>query len=361
MFATAYKEIMEQVAGIDPLRYGKTRNFINGAVTRLSPYISRGVISTKVVMQSLQERGFDLRQMEKMIQELAWRDYWQLVWMNKGKAIDDDLKNPQPGVLYRNSIPAAVEEACTGIDGIDNGINALYKTGYMHNHVRMYTASLVCNIGHYHWLPAARWMYYHLLDADWASNALSWQWVAGSNSGKLYYANQENINRYTFTHQSGTFLDTTYDRLPVMDIPARLQQQVSPKLVTPLPDASSVTIHKEWPVCIYNFYNLDPLWRSNEKCNRILLLEPALFDAYPVSEHTLQFVMELAENIPGIQVFTGSFNALLQQCNGQPVYFKEHPLNHHYKGTMDSRDWMFDVKGYFPSFFAYWKKCAKFL
>ena len=50
-------------------------------------------------------------------------------------------------------------------------------------------------------------MYYHLLDGDWASNALSWQWVAGSNANKKYYANQDNINKYFNSSQKQTFLD----------------------------------------------------------------------------------------------------------------------------------------------------------
>ena len=107
-------------------------------------------------------------------------------------------------------------------------------------------------------------------------------------------------------------------------------------------------------------YNLDPLWKEDISANRILLLEPSCFDKYPVSQKTLDFILDLAhQNIPNIQIYVGEFSSLQQQYGLTNLFFKEHPLNKHYKGTQDPRDWMFDVKGYFPSFFGYWKKCKK--
>ena len=65
---------------IEPLNYAKSRNFVDGAVTYLSPYISRGVISVKQVMDTVMTKGYKNYQIEKFIQELAWREYWQRVW-----------------------------------------------------------------------------------------------------------------------------------------------------------------------------------------------------------------------------------------------------------------------------------------
>ncbi|MFT4595552.1 MAG: deoxyribodipyrimidine photo-lyase, partial [Psychroserpens sp.] len=75
MKTTDYNSILKQIDGVDPVAYGRSRNYRNGAVTRLSPYISRGVISTKQVMENMLGRGFSLPSIEKFIQELAWRDY----------------------------------------------------------------------------------------------------------------------------------------------------------------------------------------------------------------------------------------------------------------------------------------------
>ena len=91
LFPTTFDEILQRIRGIDPVKYSSTRNYINGAVTYLSPYISRGVISTKFILSEVLKKGYKPAQIEKFIQELAWRDYWQQVWISKGTAINSDL------------------------------------------------------------------------------------------------------------------------------------------------------------------------------------------------------------------------------------------------------------------------------
>jgi deoxyribodipyrimidine photo-lyase len=357
-FTTNYNEIIGQIEKIDPVAYGKTRNFIDGAVTRLSPYISRGVISTKMLMERMLKRGYPFYKIEKLVQELAWRDYWQQVWVAKGSLIDEDLKHTQPDVINRQ-MACSVIEATTGIDAVDEAIRSFYTDGYLHNHVRMYIAAIACNIGKSHWKTPARWMYYHLLDGDWASNALSWQWVAGANANKKYYANQDNINKYCHTAQSDTFLSVAYDDFENMAIPEELKKTILPELKTVLPEKKTITVDPGKPALIYNYYNLDPNWKAGQDINRILLLEPSVFKKYPISENPLNFMLALAENIPGIQVYTGEFDDLKKETGIDEFIFKEHPLNYNYKGKEEPRDWMFGVKGYYPSFFAFWKRCQK--
>lgn len=360
MFITEYSEILEQIDQVDPVNYGRTRNFIDGDVSRLSPYISRGVISTKLVMKRTLDRGFEPNEIFKWLQELAWRDYWQQVWMAKGDEMNKDLRHPQPDV-QNHKMPKVIVEGETGITAIDAAIQEFYDTGYLHNHIRMYIAAICCNMGKSHWKTPAHWMYYHLLDADWASNALSWQWVAGSNSNKKYVANQENINKYCHTNQSGTFLDVPYEDFDSMEIPKKLHELASPKLKTPLPESDNFLVDVNKPTMIYNFYNLNPTWRADEEANRILLLEPSVFDKYPVSKQSIDFVLALGKNIPNLQVFVGEFSELMSQhkLNSSSIYYKEHPLNLNYSGNEDARDWMFSVKGYYTSFFRFWNKAKK--
>ena len=358
IFPTSYKEILQRLNTIDPLKYGATRNFIDGAVTYLSPYISRGVISTKFVLTEVVRRGYRPEQIEKFIQELAWRDYWQQIWIAKGDAINLDLKQPQKPVT-NNALSKAIIDGQTGIEAIDRAIAHFYHTGYLHNHVRMYIASLACNAAQSHWKLPAQWMYYHLLDGDWASNALSWQWVAGTNSNKKYIANQDNINKYCHTKQQGTFLDVIYSTLQEMPVPKVLDDLVKPELKTPLPEAVPIQVDISQPTCIYNFYNLDPHWKKDTKANRILLLEPSHFKQYPISKMSVDFMLSLTKNIAHMQVYVGEFQELVDRYKLKDIYYKEHPLNTHYQGTQEPRDWMFTVKGYYPSFFSYWKKCKK--
>ncbi|MDN3643760.1 FAD-binding domain-containing protein [Lutimonas halocynthiae] len=358
MFPTSYKEILQRIDQIDPVKYSNTRNYLNGAVSYLSPYISRGVISTKFVFTQLIERGFHADRIEKFIQELAWRDYWQQVWIHKGDAINTDLKNIQNPVT-NVSISKGIIDANTGVDAIDKAILSFYKTGYMHNHMRMYVASIACNVAQSHWNVPAKWMYYHLLDADWASNALSWQWVAGANSQKKYYANQENINKYCFTNQKDTYLDTSYGAFADMDIPDYLSETVDLVLETSLPPKQHIVIDESVPTCIYNFYNLDPNWQKAKEVNRILLLEPSHFKQYPVSKNSIDFMLKLAGNIDAIQIYVGEFHELIEDFNLKKMMFKAHPLSSHYQGEEEKRELMFSVQGYFPSFFSYWKECKK--
>ena len=296
--------------------------------------------------------------MEKFVQELAWRDYWQQVWITKGDLIDADLKHLQQPV-ENYGMPLAIFDGTTGIEAIDKAINGLYRSGYIHNHLRMYLASMACNLGRSHWSTPAKWMYYHLLDADWASNALSWQWVAGANSHKKYYANQENINKYCHTHQENTFLDVAYGTFENMAIPEPLAQSVQPQLETPLPLQQRIKIKEGYPTLIFNFYNLDPHWKENIDANRVVLLEPSHFKKYPVSQKSIDFALDLANNLADVQIFVGSFEALKEGYALGQVFYKEHPLNKHYQGIEESRHWMFKVEGYYPSFFAFWKKCKK--
>jgi deoxyribodipyrimidine photo-lyase len=358
-FETDYKSILEKLDQVDPVKYGITRNYVAGAVTYLSPYISRGVISTKQVLKVVLEKGYKQSQIELFIKELCWRDYFQRV--AQVKDLDVEIKQAQTPIL-NYEISSQVVNTTTGIDGLDTALKQLYQTGYMHNHCRMYTASLVCNIAQSHWHHPAQWMYYHLLDGDWASNACSWQWVAGANSNKKYYANQENINKYTYTNQLNTYLDKTYDVLETMETPTPLLDTQRFPFASKLPETGTAKFNSGQPTFIYNYYNLDPLWHKNEPGNRVLLIEPEFFRKYPVSKKCIDFMLALSKNIPGIQIYTGSFKSFSDDYKLGNIFYKEHPLNTGYFGIKDERDWIAEeVSGYYPSFFSYWKKVEKHL
>ena len=364
-FPTDYSSVLERINAIDPAKYAKTRNFLNGHITYLAPYLSRGVITLKHVLDSILSKGYPIQVCEKLIQELAWREYYQRVWQSKNNLIWEDLKQAQQDVAHHKMI-VSLQNAQTGIDSIDKEIHNLYHGGYLHNHIRMYLAAIACNIGKAHWLQPSKWMYYHLLDGDMASNNCSWQWVAGAFSSKKYYCNQENINKYTFSKQVGTFLDKPYENIVNMPVPLTLQETVSLELNTNLPSTELPSLDTSLPTLIYNSYNVDPLWRKDEKANRVLLLEPSHFKNYPVSDKVIQFIVALSKNIEGIQIYTGEiediYNVYSQTNNGQSAFVisKEHPAFNYYPGIRDQREWMFpNVAGYFPSFFSYWKKAQR--
>jgi deoxyribodipyrimidine photo-lyase len=231
----------------------------------------------------------------------------------------------------------------------------------------MYVASIACNMGKAHWSAPAQWMYYNLLDGDLASNTCSWQWVAGAFSSKKYYCNQENINRFTNGHQHDTFLDLPVEDLYKATLPDTLKSTRPLSLKTLLPDSKRPSVDTTKPTLIYNSYNLDPLWRKDEKVNRILLLEPSHFQKFPVSEKVIAFILNLSKNIPNIQLMVGEVSELeklyvASEVSTKWLISKEHPAFNYYPGQRDARDWLYpEINGYYNSFFSYWKKCEKLI
>jgi deoxyribodipyrimidine photo-lyase len=356
-----YLNLIKNIQSIDPVRYAKSRNYTNGGVTKLSAYIARGVIDTSLVLDTLMQEGYSFNEVRGFAQQLAWRDFFQRVWQQQLTAIDTDLKHVQTGVLHQQ-IPSAIIEAQTGIDAIDHAIHELEKEGYMHNHVRMYTAFLACNVMGAHWLKPAKWMYYHLKDGDWGSNALSWQWVAGTFSNKKYIANQENINRFTGSNQQGTLIDCAYEALETLQLPERFHLKNPLMHSTQLPSVKAFEIDESLPVLLYNYYNLSPTWYANEKVNRVLLLEPSHFEQYPISQNCLDFALELANEISDLHIYVGDFESFEMAYPNAQFVFKEHPLNKHYRGKEEARNWLLsDHSVPANSFFNYWKKCEKAL
>ena len=184
--------------------YSKLRNFDYGPDNRsniscLSPYITHGVISElEVIKKSLSKFSFSKN--EKFIQEVLWRTYWKgwlelrpNVWtdyLNKLKKIREEFKDNQN---YRNAI-----EGNTNIECFNEWIKELKETNYLHNHARMWFASIWIFTLDLPWQLGAEFFMKHLYDGDAASNTLGWRWVAGiQTQGKNYLASEWNIKKFT--------------------------------------------------------------------------------------------------------------------------------------------------------------------
>lgn len=185
---------------VDPASYGKTRNFLSGTVTRLSAYLRYGVLSLAEVRDAVLRKVQRRDDATKLVNELGWRDYWQRLYAELGDGIWEDREDYKTGYLeadYRDRLPEDVVNAGTGLLCIDSFSHKLRKTGYLHNHQRMWLAAYVVHWRKVRWQAGARWFLEHLLDGDPASNNLSWQWVASTFSHKAYFFNRENLERYS--------------------------------------------------------------------------------------------------------------------------------------------------------------------
>lgn len=215
--------------------YARDRNSDDGSdrtnVSGLSPYLRHRLVTEREVVEAVVERH-GAREAEKFVQEVFWRTYWK-GWLEQ---------NPEVWRRYRHEVSesslAGGEEidgyqdaiaGRTGIDAMDAWAAELIETGYLHNHTRMWFASIwVFTLG-LPWQLGADFFYRHLLDGDAASNTLSWRWVAGlQTKGKTYLATASNISRYTDGRFSPTGLATT--------VRAIVEEPLPPRSVIPAPD-----------------------------------------------------------------------------------------------------------------------------
>ena len=191
---------LEALATIDPRAYAASRNHLDGAVTRLSPYIRHGILSLDEVRNHALCAVRDPREAEKFIQELAWRDYWQRIYLAHPERIWNDVEAYKTGFNadeYAQELPDDVASGETGVACIDQFATMLMETGYLHNHARMYLAAYIVHWRRVSWQAGARWFLEHLIDADPASNNLSWQWVASTFANKPYIFNLDNVAKYS--------------------------------------------------------------------------------------------------------------------------------------------------------------------
>jgi deoxyribodipyrimidine photo-lyase len=191
------------------VQYAAGRNTDNGpdqpaAVSRLSPYLRHRLIAEQeVVSHVLGTHSFAVA--EKFVQEVLWRTYWK-GWLEMRPAIWHrflEERAHQRQSFHNACAVTDAEQGKTGIEGFDDWARELVETGYLHNHARMWFASIWVFTLRLPWALGADFFLRHLIDADAASNTLSWRWVAGLQTvGKTYLATTENIARFT----NGRFL-----------------------------------------------------------------------------------------------------------------------------------------------------------
>ena len=184
--------------------YSKLRNFDFGPNKRsniscISPYVTHGVINEiEIIKKSLKKYSFVKN--EKFIQEVLWRVYWK-GWLELRPDVWTDfkysLKKLKKEYENNNKYIEAIN-AKTNIDVFNSWVNELKNFNYLHNHTRMWFASIWIFSLKLPWQLGAEFFLQHLYDGDAASNTLGWRWVAGvQTKGKHYIATEWNIKKFT--------------------------------------------------------------------------------------------------------------------------------------------------------------------
>ena len=184
--------------------YSKLRNFDFGPENRtnisgLSPYITHGVINEKEVIEKSLSK-FSFSKNEKFIQEVLWRTYWKgwlelrpNVWTDYIAELNKIREEYKDNQNYKNAI-----DGKTNIECFNYWVTELKENNYLHNHTRMWFASIWIFTLELPWQLGAEFFMQHLYDGDSASNTLGWRWVAGiQTQGKHYLASEWNIKKFT--------------------------------------------------------------------------------------------------------------------------------------------------------------------
>jgi deoxyribodipyrimidine photo-lyase len=316
-------EGLRRLAKMQPLAYGKNRNFLDGQVTRLSPYLRHGCLSLGEAIQAtkqLASSGAD-----KLLFEFAWRDYWRKVWYANGHAIDSDME-PEKVRLRREALSTDLQEAATGLPCMDHFVQTLKQSGYLHNHARMWLASYMVHWLGVDWRAGASWMQRLLLDGDQASNTLSWQWVASTFGSKPYFFNKENLSKYSANQfcqncQAACPFDDSYEALSdrlfePSSAPVKIYKKPTHK---PSP---SVAGHHT--VVLFH----DEMLSSENACyamphRQVFVFDPDLHQEWAL--HRLQFIADCLMEMPEVEVWVGHTSDVLESLGAANIVTQNTP------------------------------------
>jgi deoxyribodipyrimidine photo-lyase len=310
---------LKKLNSIDVLAYSRNRNFLNGAVTHLSPYLRHGCITLDEAFDSVKKR--DGAVAEKLLLQFAWRDYWRQVWFAEGNAIFSEMELPKVA-LGHLPLSSSVTEGKTGLPCMDGFVNELLTIGYLHNHARMWFASYVLHHLKIDWRAAADWFEARLLDGDSASNHLSWQWVASTFSSKPYFFIKESLSRYTGEKycaecKADCPFDASYEALNDRLFDKTLAPIAKQYAITPLPKRTvsgiptiAIFVHDEMLSAAHAL-----LYKPFPK---IFVFDPQIHGAWSLNR--LQFVADCLSEMESVEVWLGdTYEVLMARGVGQVV------------------------------------------
>ena len=271
------------------LKYDQLRNYDFGPnkrdnVSGLSPFFSHRILfEYHLIDKILQMHQYS--RVEKFIQEIFWRIYWK-GWMEMRPSVWDNFLEGLNRIKfnkkdYENAINARTQLSC-----FNDWVIELKENNYLHNHTRMWFASIWIFQLNLPWQLGANLFFNHLLDADPASNTLSWRWVAGLHTkGKSYRARRQNIEKYT----SGRINTYGVDELPTHAITdERIYTPMNLSLPKPIDvkkgSKTGLIIHQE-DLSIIDFKKYD-----------FLLIQSSNYNPHNQSNHWNDFIDQALKN-----------------------------------------------------------------
>ena len=318
------QEALRRLNTTDIEAYGRNHNFLNGAVSRLSPYLRHGCLTLQETSNNVRERYG--AQSQKFVKELAWRDYWRRVWYAIGDAIFSDIEDPKVA-LGDKLLPDFIRQGITGLPCMDGFIRDLTLEGYVHNHARMWFAAYVVHWLKVDWREAADWFENYLLDGDKASNHLSWQWIASLNSSKPYYFNKENLARYTGEKYCTNCkvncpFDASYelinDKLFANNAPG-----IAKTYRVNMPVKEALSKHQAVAIFVHDemLSSAHPLLRK--PMAKVFVFDDFLHGKWPLKR--LQFMADCLNELQDVEIWAGDARAILKERGVGQVITQDTP------------------------------------
>ena len=344
------------------LEYTKLRNFDFGIQNRkntscLSPYVTHGVINeVEIINKVLKKHLFS--KSEKFIQEVLWRIYWK-GWLELRPGVWADYlmsvkTHKEKYKLDKNYLKAI--EGNTNIQCFNDWVKELKETNYLHNHARMWFASIWIFTLDLPWELGAEFFLKHLYDGDAASNTLGWRWVAGIQTpGKHYLASEWNIKKFT---------NNRYEKI-------KLNENAKPKVSTKVysvskNDFSNSEVTDVKTLLIFdNSLSFEFSDFKDIKCNKIFIVNSNEIRKISLSNSVMKFKESLLQDqlkrlknlsidceiikIEDIKKFSDVVYALYPSVGGSLDFINSNELKNiqFLYRKIDQLSWQFCNKGFF--------------
>ncbi len=370
----SHEELIDYVESFDWIKYWKTRNYINGWVSKLSPYITHGVITTKEIVESCLKR-YKIEEVEMRIKELLRREYFVQVHYWQQDWIFSDMENDKTGIYKKVILPKSVITKTTPSKRVNEAMLTLEQTGYLHNHVRMWLASYWTHYGLIYRRKLADWTYYHFIDGELWSNYLSRQWVQSTFSHKPYFMNEENLSRYRPGSSDPTYRGTYEEVEKRLFDPEResiywTDEDVRSTLKSDL----SMFAHRDKTSILQGETTtiLTPWDRHPDKCNdpqnSICILDERFFEDHPWSTKRIDFIQQYASHY-NIKIYRWLIWDILKEAKDKntkirifetrnPRYRTAYENHANANITLIPHQWTSPIvkKSYTKKFFWFWGK-----
>lgn len=375
------QQLIDYLRNFNPKKYASSRNFINGQVSHLSPYITHGVITIQECCAIILEK-YTIKEAEKFLMELIWKEFFVQVQINYGNILTQEpIWEDKTWIQKSETLPSSIASWDTKTWRVDATIEEMITTGWLHNHKRMWFASRCCHWAKLDWKKLADWTYYHFIDWELSSNHLSWQWVNSTFANKAYFMNEWNLQKYR-PGTSDQNLRGTYEEVsarlfnPQRPSNYRKQEDMYSTLTTP---TDLLTPYHEdqlwtwWKVRILSPRRLDKEVFSDDTPT-IILLDKEFTTLHPWSAQRIEWVQSYAKKYT-IPFVVGSYDQAIQDAlerwksvvldqRYDPIYRETvEKYNSHddvsilrYPRVWKDNQWQPIMK-----FFKYWNKASKVL